>query len=73
MSASRGESSLRPPLGQFVDQLIEIAKFAHQRVFDILDAHTADDASDQRPRRIEFWRSREEVFEGRLPSSSACV
>ena len=53
---------LLPPR-QFVDQLVEIAQFAHQRVFDRFDPDAADHPSDQRPRGVQLRRLREEIFE----------
>jgi hypothetical protein len=32
--------------GKFVNQLVEVADFAHQRVFDVFDADAADHAFD---------------------------
>src|SRR5690606_40003654 len=39
--------------GEFVDELVEIADFAHERVFDLFDADAADHALNQRARRVE--------------------
>jgi hypothetical protein len=37
------------PSRQLVDQFVEVADLAHDRVFDLLDADAADQALDQRP------------------------
>lgn len=50
-------------LREFVDQLVEIADLAHQRLLDLFDPHAADNALDQFPRRIEFRRLGEEGLE----------
>ena len=39
-------------LGQFVDQLIEIANFPHRRFFDFFNSNTANQTLDQSPQRI---------------------
>lgn len=49
------------PLGQLIDQFVEDADFAHQRVFDLLHPHAADDAGDEQSRRVEGRGGREEV------------
>jgi hypothetical protein len=55
-----------PPLGEFVDQLIQIAQFPHEGFFDVLNAVAADHASDKRPRGIQLRRMVEEILEGGL-------
>src|SRR3546814_18466587 len=53
----------RLPLGEFVDQLVEIAQLAHQRLFDSLDTDAANHPRDQRPRRVELRGRGKEVLE----------
>ena len=51
----------RLALGEFVDQLVELADLLHQRVLDRLDAHAADDALDQRRVRVSAGASAKKV------------
>lgn len=37
----------RLTLRKFIDEFIEVANFLHERFFDGLDAHTANDACDE--------------------------
>src|SRR3546814_18733556 len=55
----------RLPLGEFVDQLVEIAQLAHQRLFDSLDTDAANHPRAQRPRRVELRRRGKDVLESR--------
>ena len=49
--------------GQFVDQLVQVADFSHQRIDDILDSDAADQAGDSGPRRVQPRRLREKGLE----------
>ena len=66
--------SLRPqdllhllPLGQLIDQLVEVPDLLRQRILDLLDAVPADHALDARGIGIQLCRI-EEGLEGRLVS-----
>src|SRR6476646_2203668 len=43
----------RPALGELVHELVEVADLLHQRVLDLLDAHSADHACDQPSVRVQ--------------------
>src|SRR5690606_15049968 len=59
----------RLALGELVDELVEITNLAHQGLLDVFDTDAADDASDERPGRIEprFPEERLEVGLRREP------
>src|SRR5262245_14770687 len=56
----------RLALGEFVDQLVEVAYLTHHRLLNLLHADAAYDAGDQRARRVHLRRVREEILEARL-------
>lgn len=47
---------------QFINQLVQIAYFLHQWIFDFLYAHTAHYAFDKCAIRVNAWRLSEEGF-----------
>lgn len=49
--------------GEFVDEFVEVADFAHEWFFDFFDAYAADDAFDEGSVGVEFGGFGEEVFE----------
>lgn len=53
----------RLPLRQLIDQLVQVAGFSHDRVFDLLDADAADQALDLRAGGVEAGRLGVEGFE----------
>src|SRR5690606_29421956 len=50
-------------LGEFIDQFIEVADVLHQGLLDLLHAHPADDAGDQRALWIGLRRLLEKISE----------
>src|SRR5690606_28672478 len=53
----------RLPLRELVDQLVEVADLAHERIFDLLHAHATDHAFDELARRVKLRGLVEEQLE----------
>ncbi len=56
----------RPALGEFVDEFVEDADFAHGGFFDLLDADAADEAGDEGAVGVQPGGVLEEVYEDGL-------
>src|SRR5690606_16419302 len=56
----------RLPLGELVNEFVEVAELAHQRLLNFLHADAAYNAGDQKARRVQLRRVREELLEARL-------
>jgi hypothetical protein len=50
---------------QLIDELVEVADLLHEGILDLLDAHTTDDARDERDVRVDVGVAKE-LLERRL-------